>query len=377
METDPAVKINVGGRTFETRTSTIVKYPDSTLACALRNGAIESMWDRDPGLFELVLDFHREGRLTRPPPEDIGVDRLVSEFRFWGFELEVPRAHDDNEPHLILGDGEVPISTFLLHLRGMGHLVHCCVLWRAIRSSGELWNAASKGYRSLSIMWSNRPTRGTPASFLRDNLAELSWLARIDGVSVQQIRSDATLDAVLDKNVMVVTGFIFPSRVTPVTDTTFVAVPNMSTTTVTFNPIAPILHPFTYRGVSYELSIDRAASVKVRTVGDRVPIQYMEDLRGALMDITLKVGPLEFDIDDFHFPTPQSGNACKLTSDVYSARGGDIDAVYALTGRETMVKLCVGDGTPTRLLTERPLVHPLILLTPPVPVSYTVFRLTW
>lgn len=381
MTPDPPIKINVGGRVFETRASTIEKFPDSTLAAAMRNNGVDTLWDRDPVLFEYVLDFYREGRFTRAPPDSIPMKRLIEEFAFWGFQLDLPQPTTE-EPHVLVGDGEVPLSTFLLHLRGVGHLVHCCVLWRALRGSSDLWSAASRGYRSMSLLWSNRPTRGTPASFVRDNFLEMAWLARRDGVILEKLREDAPMDAVIERNVMVCTGLLLPtSNGIVATTIDMVVVPHMNTNTILFHPIADVQHTFQYRGVFYEIHIDKSCNVRIKTLdNEQKALPFFEDLRGALLRLYVVVGNMEFPIDDdFAFPTPRSGNKCRLTADIYSTIGnaGDIDEVYRLTGTEHVARLVIRDTSSCKLMTERSLVHPLILLTPPIPLTYTLFRLSW
>ena len=389
MVSDEAVKLNVGGRIFETRASTILAYPDSTLACAYRHdkeSLANTLWDRDPEIFELVIAFYRNGYLPPPPPH-ITMDRLTQELGFWGFDIQLPGPapedwpfdFDDNPNGVAL-----PLCSLLLHLRGTGHLVHVCYLWRAIRSCGDLWAAASKGYRSMSIFWSNRPVRGTCASFVKDNVADLAWIAKRDGVTVTVDNDyEATqVNAVYRPQDTIVTGNLDSSSdEKDVHSATVQATVSMSNTIIHF--YTTLTTSFEYRGITYELSINKN-SVAVRTTGPCNPLQYMEDTRGAMMRLYVIVDDtMEFRIDDFAFPTPR-GNTCRLTSDVFAVHhlssDTDMDAVYMLNARSAgfPVRVCVRDATRPRLGTARVFstTHPIISLTP-ITVTYSRLRLSW
>ena len=66
--TEQRVKINVGGRKFQTWESTLRKYPDTLLGCNEKDKYFdpksrEFFFDRDPGFFRHILNFYRKGML--------------------------------------------------------------------------------------------------------------------------------------------------------------------------------------------------------------------------------------------------------------------------------------------------------------------------
>lgn len=87
---DERVKFNVGGRLFETTHSTILKYPDSVLAKhigPLGKPDAEGVYfiDRNPNVFEAILDYYRSGLLACPP--NVHPDVFTSELGFWGIDV--------------------------------------------------------------------------------------------------------------------------------------------------------------------------------------------------------------------------------------------------------------------------------------------------
>lgn len=102
---DDRIKINVGGRIFETYVSTLRKYPHTLLGTMLhpRNAHmlggrgkvgpdgkpapdLELFFDRNPRMFEVVLDFYRTSSIHRPP--DISWEMLQEELSF--FQIDLP-----------------------------------------------------------------------------------------------------------------------------------------------------------------------------------------------------------------------------------------------------------------------------------------------
>lgn len=94
---DRRIKINVGGQIFETFVSTLRKYPNSLLGTMFhpRNESLlkkkhsdkeDIFFDRNPRVFEVILDFFRTSYLHIPP--DISSEMLKEELQF--FQLEIP-----------------------------------------------------------------------------------------------------------------------------------------------------------------------------------------------------------------------------------------------------------------------------------------------
>ena len=100
---DDRIKINVGGRIFETYVSTLRKYPHTLLGTMLHprnahmlNGKVspdgkpspdtELFFDRNPRMFEVILDFYRTSTIHRPP--DVTWEMLQEELSF--FQIDLP-----------------------------------------------------------------------------------------------------------------------------------------------------------------------------------------------------------------------------------------------------------------------------------------------
>jgi len=78
------VKLNVGGRLFETTLETITKYPESMLAGMIKFPPGETgiyFIDRNPDAFAAVLDFYRNNLLSRPPT--VSAETFQREIDFW------------------------------------------------------------------------------------------------------------------------------------------------------------------------------------------------------------------------------------------------------------------------------------------------------
>jgi hypothetical protein len=88
---DPIIKLNVGGRHFETYQSTLLKYPHTTLArmitssLAKTNDQGEYFFDRNSSLFDTILDIYRTGQINCP--HHINPQQLREELTFWGFDV--------------------------------------------------------------------------------------------------------------------------------------------------------------------------------------------------------------------------------------------------------------------------------------------------
>jgi sialic acid synthase SpsE len=87
------VKINVGGRVFLTHRRTVNKLPRSTLAIAVGNADYYEnsldmfFFDRRPGLFEAILEAHRDGEIHFPSAA-CGSE-MVAELEFWNLPISM------------------------------------------------------------------------------------------------------------------------------------------------------------------------------------------------------------------------------------------------------------------------------------------------
>lgn len=89
------VVLSVGGRRFETYSSTLSAYPDTLLGAmfSTRNrhlrrpdAAGEYFFDRDPRLFEHILNFYRVGKIFMP--SDISSESLKEELAYFHLPLQ-------------------------------------------------------------------------------------------------------------------------------------------------------------------------------------------------------------------------------------------------------------------------------------------------
>eukprot|EP01130_Rhizamoeba_saxonica_P012864 TRINITY_DN5467_c0_g1_i2.p1 TRINITY_DN5467_c0_g1~~TRINITY_DN5467_c0_g1_i2.p1 ORF type:complete len:369 (-),score=91.27 TRINITY_DN5467_c0_g1_i2:401-1507(-) len=98
---DEKVKLNVGGRVFETYISTLRKLPDTLLGAMFheRNSNMldqskgddgNYFFDRDPRVFESILNFYRTGRLI--VPDWMPLELLREELDY--FSLQIPEDID-------------------------------------------------------------------------------------------------------------------------------------------------------------------------------------------------------------------------------------------------------------------------------------------
>lgn len=90
--TERRVRINVGGRKFQTWESTLRRYPNTLLGCNGKDNyfdgnSCEYFFDRDPGFFRHILNFYRKGKLhfsadqcDLPYEEELVFYRIDSEY---------------------------------------------------------------------------------------------------------------------------------------------------------------------------------------------------------------------------------------------------------------------------------------------------------
>eukprot|EP01125_Pyxidicula_operculata_P014731 TRINITY_DN4941_c0_g1_i1.p1 TRINITY_DN4941_c0_g1~~TRINITY_DN4941_c0_g1_i1.p1 ORF type:complete len:271 (+),score=43.40 TRINITY_DN4941_c0_g1_i1:820-1632(+) len=85
--TERLIKLNVGGKKFETCISTLIKYPNTFLGSIFCHAdaqiipTIEYFFDRDHRVFYHVLGYYRTGVLIRP--SNIPEDLWNKELEFW------------------------------------------------------------------------------------------------------------------------------------------------------------------------------------------------------------------------------------------------------------------------------------------------------
>eukprot|EP01125_Pyxidicula_operculata_P018696 TRINITY_DN6665_c0_g1_i2.p1 TRINITY_DN6665_c0_g1~~TRINITY_DN6665_c0_g1_i2.p1 ORF type:complete len:362 (+),score=67.40 TRINITY_DN6665_c0_g1_i2:21-1106(+) len=93
--TERRIKLNIGGQIFETYASTLTKYPNTLLGAMFHQRNIDMLawdkdghffFDRDPRVFEVILNFYRTGKLIKP--QWVPMDLLREELRF--FSMDVP-----------------------------------------------------------------------------------------------------------------------------------------------------------------------------------------------------------------------------------------------------------------------------------------------
>eukprot|EP01116_Phalansterium_solitarium_P013532 TRINITY_DN30918_c0_g1_i1.p1 TRINITY_DN30918_c0_g1~~TRINITY_DN30918_c0_g1_i1.p1 ORF type:complete len:248 (-),score=28.36 TRINITY_DN30918_c0_g1_i1:243-986(-) len=99
------VVLNVGGNRFEVTTATLVRYPQTLLGEMFlpQNSHLrrpdkrgEYFFDRNPRLFEFILDFYRTGKLI--PPKDVPADKVRDELKFYGIRLRDDDDDEETEP---------------------------------------------------------------------------------------------------------------------------------------------------------------------------------------------------------------------------------------------------------------------------------------
>lgn len=88
------VILNVGGKRFETLLETLRKYPNtmlgamfsSSVALAVADDTGEYFFDRDPKMFEVVLNFYRHGKIIIP--SNRSAEMVKEELDFFGINVE-------------------------------------------------------------------------------------------------------------------------------------------------------------------------------------------------------------------------------------------------------------------------------------------------
>jgi hypothetical protein len=192
---DRPVAIQVGGRTFATRLSTLHKYPEGLLWRAHQFDARQFdlvFWDRCPKVFECLLEFYRTGRLRLP--RDVGLAQIRAELEFWGFDVAPPerpgwpvvplhprRPPPGGSPRILY-----PLGVALRDASSGCAAVLICLLWSALGRCSAVWEAAQRGHRSLCLYWKGR-CPGVDGSFVVNHLSLLQTLAELDGCAVEYL----------------------------------------------------------------------------------------------------------------------------------------------------------------------------------------------
>ena len=83
------VKINVGGKVFVTTRRTINRYPDTRLGSITKNETCgnenqDIYFDKNPKIFQSVLDYYRSGNLHINT--NYCADYVKEELKFWGVD---------------------------------------------------------------------------------------------------------------------------------------------------------------------------------------------------------------------------------------------------------------------------------------------------
>lgn len=94
---DRIIRINVGGRIFETYLSTLLKYPSTLLGSMFHpknssqltkeNPNEDVFFDRSPRLFEIILNFFRTSQLLLPP--NVSHEALLEELKFFKIDVNL------------------------------------------------------------------------------------------------------------------------------------------------------------------------------------------------------------------------------------------------------------------------------------------------
>lgn len=188
---DRPVAIQVGGKTFACRLSTLFKYPEALLWKAYSFDTKHfdlTFWDRNPRVFACLLDFYRTNRLTLP--SDVSLRMLKEELGFWGFDIAPPeRPPWPVLPPRDLAGGAPAVIRYPLGLalRDSASGCHCvllCVVWSALGKSSAVWEAAQRGHRSICVYWKTRAP-GMDSALLKSHARILQNLAELDNCSLQ------------------------------------------------------------------------------------------------------------------------------------------------------------------------------------------------
>ncbi len=205
---DRPVSIQVGGKTFATRLSTLRKYPEALLwkAYTFNHKNFDLVfWDRNPYVFGCLLEFYRTNRLSLPM--DLGLTVVQEELQFWGFDVEPPdrppwpvlpgyHASSTRAPDDVCLENTIqyPLGMALREASSGCHCVLVCLIWSAIGRCPAVWQAAQQGYRSISIYWKTRAP-GVDSTLLKSHKKELQNLADMDGCKVDFFPESTTTSA--------------------------------------------------------------------------------------------------------------------------------------------------------------------------------------
>ena len=111
--TERRVRINVGGRKFQTWESTLRRFPNTLLGCNEKDNYFDGVtreyfFDRDPGFFRHILNFYRKGRLhfsaeqcDLPYEEELSFYRIDSDYIAPCCRAEfetIVQNHEDEDP---------------------------------------------------------------------------------------------------------------------------------------------------------------------------------------------------------------------------------------------------------------------------------------
>lgn len=191
-DVDRPVSIQVGGRTFATRLSTLRRFPDALLwrAYTFNEKHFDLVfWDRNPEVFECILEYYRTGRLPMPPDVDFGT--VKGELLFWGFDVcpadrpawpVLPAPREEVRP--AHGGIRCPLGVAWRESSSGCHYVLVGLVWSALGRCAGIWEVAQKGYRSVTIFWKTRAP-GVDFSLLKTHLKILHRLAQLDACKVR------------------------------------------------------------------------------------------------------------------------------------------------------------------------------------------------
>lgn len=197
LQRDRPVSISVGGKTFACRLSLLQRFPDALLWKAYMFNADNfdtNFWDRNPRVFEHLLEFYRTNRLSLP--SDVSHRTIREELHFWGFDVELPErpSWPVLPPYTINGASTAtapntirfPLGVALRDASSGCHQVLICVVWSALGNSTCVWEAAQRGYRSICVYWKTRAP-GVDSTIVKNNFRTLQHLAEMDGCTVQML----------------------------------------------------------------------------------------------------------------------------------------------------------------------------------------------
>jgi hypothetical protein len=197
-EPDRPVSIQVGGRTFATRLSTLRRYPEALLwrAYSFNEKSFDLVfWDRNPAIFETLLEYYRTGRLAFPP--DVDFSALKEELLFWGFDVAPserppwPVLPPQQEVPVLPGGIRCPLGVAWREASSGCYYVLACLMWSALGRCSSLWEIAQKGHRSVTIYWKTRAP-GMDFSLLKSHFRILKRLAEMDSCKVSLLPEVST-----------------------------------------------------------------------------------------------------------------------------------------------------------------------------------------